>query len=90
MDKKKSKHHSGLVPQSTVVYLRTFRQKKLFRVLDLQSGKTSFVGTKAECRRYLQVLTEKINRHRNRRLFKPSPVTRLYCLSPPASLEAGG
>lgn len=89
MNRTESRDSSKLSSEQAVVYLKTFMQKRLFRVLDLQTGKTSFVGTKAECKRYLQVLNEKIARQGNRRCFKPSPLIRLYRFTPPVSRKEG-
>ena len=85
MNKAKSKRSSGLYAERDIVYLKTFGQKKLYRVLDPQTGKTSFVGMKAECKRYIQVLKEKIAQQGNRQRFKPSPIVRLYRLIFPVS-----
>ena len=69
---------SGFKLDVSVRFFEKVRGKKLYKVRNLQSNHVIFVGTKEECRRYLKILQEKIDKQLNRKRLTRNKTRRTY------------
>ena len=58
---------SGFKIDISVRYYKKLRGNKLYKVRNLKNDRDIFVGTREECRRYLKILQEKIDKQLNRK-----------------------
>lgn len=69
---------SGYKLDVSVRYFEKVHGRKLYKVSNLKNNHVIFVGTKEECRRYLKILQEKIDKQLNRKRLARNKTRRIY------------